>query len=33
MLGKLPNEAQQVMWSPPLELMLNPDHQLVQLAK
>jgi IS5 family transposase len=33
MLGKLPTEQQQVLWSPPLETMLNPDHQLVKLAK
>ena len=32
MLGKLPTEQQQTMWSPPLEMMLNPDHQLVKLA-
>ena len=33
MLGKLPTEHQQTMWAPPLEMMLNPDHQLVKLAK
>lgn len=33
MLGKLPTEQQQTMWAPPLEMMLNPDHQLVKLAK
>ena len=33
MLGKLPTEQRQTMWEPPLEMMLNPDHPLVQLAK
>lgn len=33
MLGKLPSEQQHVVWSPPLEMMLNPDHQLVKLAR
>ena len=33
MLGKLPTEQQQTMWAPPLEMILNPDHQLVKLAK
>ena len=32
-LGKLPTEQQQTMWAPPLVKMLNPDHQLVKLAK
>ena len=33
MQGKLPTDKQQVLRSPPLETMLNPDHQLVKLAK
>ncbi len=30
MLGKLPTEQQQTMWAPPLEMMLNSDHQLAK---
>jgi IS5 family transposase len=33
MLGKLPAEAQQSVFTPPLELMLNPNHEMVGLAK
>lgn len=33
MLGKLPSEQQQSVFAPPLEVMLNPDHELVKLAK
>jgi IS5 family transposase len=33
MLGKLPSEPQQSVFAPPLELMLNPNHELVTLAK
>lgn len=33
MLGKLPAEKQESVFAPPLELMLNPNHELVVLAK
>ncbi len=33
MLGKLPSESQQSVFSPSLEVMLNPNHELVTLAK
>jgi IS5 family transposase len=33
MLGKLPSESQQSVFAPSLELMLNPNHELVLLAK
>ena len=33
MLGKLPTDLQQNVFSPELSLMLNPNHDLVRLAK
>ena len=33
MPGKLPAEQPHTMWTPPLEITLNPDHQLVKLTK
>lgn len=33
MLGKLPSESQQSVFSPSLEVMLNPNHELVTLGK
>jgi hypothetical protein len=33
MLGKLPSESQPSVFAPSFELMLNPNHELVLLAK
>ena len=33
MLGKLPSESQESLFAPPFEVMLNPNDELVKLAK